>query len=86
MIKVNNLSFEIEEKKILNDINLNIKEGKIFGIIGPNGVGKTTLLRCLSGIYQATSCLLYTSAINAKKNITTAIDLDKGNIIFIKVC
>lgn len=55
MIKVNNLSFEIEEKKILNDINLNIKEGKIFGIIGPNGVGKTTLLRCLSGIYQATS-------------------------------
>ena len=42
MIKVNNLSFEIDENKILNDINLNIKEGKIFGIIGPNGVGKTT--------------------------------------------
>lgn len=55
MIRVNNLSFEIGEKKILNDINLNIRKGKIFGIIGPNGVGKTTLLRCLSGIYGTTT-------------------------------
>ncbi len=52
MIQVNNLSFKIDDKEILNDINLNINEGKIFGIIGPNGVGKSTLLRCLSGIYK----------------------------------
>lgn len=52
MIEINNLSFEIEGKKILKDINLKIKEGKIFGIIGPNGVGKTTLLRCMTGIYD----------------------------------
>lgn len=55
MIEVNNLSFEIEGKQILKNINLNIKEGKIFGIIGPNGVGKTTLLRCLTGIYNCSS-------------------------------
>lgn len=55
MIRVNNVSFEIDEKRILKDINLNIKEGTIFGIIGPNGVGKTTLLRCLSGIYNTTN-------------------------------
>lgn len=52
MIEVNNLSFEIEGKQILKDINLKINKGTIFGIIGPNGVGKTTLLRCLTGIYQ----------------------------------
>ncbi|MBN1038510.1 ABC transporter ATP-binding protein [Clostridium botulinum] len=52
MIQVDNLSFSIDEKEILKDINLNINEGKIFGIIGPNGVGKSTLLRCLSGIYK----------------------------------
>lgn len=55
MIQVNNLSFIIDEKEILKDVNLQIKEGKIFGIIGPNGVGKTTLLRCLSGIYKPTN-------------------------------
>lgn len=55
MIEVNNVSFEIDNKKILNDINLRIPEGKIYGIIGPNGVGKTTLLRCLTGIYETTT-------------------------------
>ena len=55
MIEISNLSFEIEGKKILKDINLKIEEGKIFGIIGPNGVGKTTLLRCMTGIYNNTS-------------------------------
>lgn len=54
MIEVNNLSFEIDDKEILKDVNLKIGEGKIFGIIGPNGVGKTTLLRCLTGIYNPT--------------------------------
>lgn len=54
MIEVNNLSFEINGKEILRDINLKIGKGKIFGIIGPNGVGKTTLLRCLTGIYNPT--------------------------------
>lgn len=55
MIEVNNLSFEIDGKEILKDINLKINKGKIFGIIGPNGVGKTTLLRCLTGIYNSSS-------------------------------
>lgn len=55
MIEVNNLSFEIDGKQILEDINIRIDKNKIFGIIGPNGVGKTTLLRCLTGIYKGTS-------------------------------
>jgi ABC-2 type transport system ATP-binding protein len=54
MIEVNNLSFEIDGKEILRDVNLKIGKGKIFGIIGPNGVGKTTLMRCLTGIYNPT--------------------------------
>lgn len=55
MIEINNVSFEVDDKKILNNINLKINEGKIFGIIGPNGVGKTTLLKCLTGIYKPTN-------------------------------
>ncbi|AJG98644.2 ABC transporter [Clostridium beijerinckii] len=55
MIEVNNLSFEIDGRQILENINIRIDKNKIFGIIGPNGVGKTTLLRCLTGIYKGTS-------------------------------
>ncbi len=58
VIEVNNISFEIDGRTILNDINLKIPEGKIYGIIGPNGVGKTTLLRCLTGIYETTKGLV----------------------------
>lgn len=52
MIEIKNLSVELEEKEILHNINLKMDKGKIYGIIGPNGVGKTTLIKSLVGIYK----------------------------------
>jgi len=49
-IKVNGLSYSIEENEILKDISFNVDDKKIVGIIGPNGSGKTTLLK---HIYRA---------------------------------
>lgn len=37
--------------RAINEINLEIKQGEVFGIIGPNGAGKSTLLRMMAGIY-----------------------------------
>ena len=37
------------EIKALNDLNLEVKEGEIFGLLGPNGAGKTTFLNILAG-------------------------------------
>ena len=48
MLKVCGLSKSFHGKKILNSINLEIKEGEIIAIIGPSGSGKSTLLRCLN--------------------------------------
>ena len=49
MLNINNLSAKIENKKILNGLNLNIKAGEIHAIMGPNGSGKSTLANVLSG-------------------------------------
>ncbi|MFP4662949.1 MAG: Fe-S cluster assembly ATPase SufC [Bacteroidales bacterium] len=49
MLKINNLHAEIEGKKILNGINLEVKPGEIHAIMGPNGSGKSTLASVLTG-------------------------------------
>lgn len=50
LYEIKNLSFSYNEKKVLNDISFTIKEGENLGIIGPNGCGKTTLLKEMTGI------------------------------------
>ena len=45
MIEVKNLSFSIENKKIIQDISIKVNQGQFIGIIGANGSGKSTLLK-----------------------------------------
>lgn len=50
MITINNLNFSYENEKIITDLSFEIQAGDYLGIIGPNGVGKSTLVKCLIGI------------------------------------
>ena len=56
-LQLENVSFVYpgSEKKVLNNINLHIKEGEKVAIVGENGSGKTTLLYLLLGIYEPTT-------------------------------
>jgi len=51
MIEIKQLSKNINNQQILQDINLTVPKGSIYGIIGPNGAGKTTLIRHMIGAY-----------------------------------
>lgn len=46
-IEFKNVSFEYEDKLILENLNFNVKQGGYIGIVGPNGCGKTTLLKLI---------------------------------------
>lgn len=64
MIIVKNLSKKFGNVKVLDNINLKIKDGEFFCIVGPSGCGKTTLLRIIAGLEKPTSGEVY---INSEK-------------------
>lgn len=61
VLKVSNLSFAYEKQKILEDINLSVKQGDFLAIIGPNGGGKSTLLKLILGINTTKNGLIESS-------------------------
>ena len=61
MITINNLSFSYGANAVLKNISMELLPGRIYGLLGENGVGKTTLLTLLCGL---------------KKPQTGSIDID----------
>lgn len=64
MIQIKDLGFSYGEKNVLKNIDMKLEEGRIYGLLGENGVGKTTLLTLLCGL---------------KKPQTGSIDIDDHN-------
>ena len=50
MITIKKLGFSYDDHVVLKDISMDLQEGKIYGLLGENGVGKTTLLTLLAGL------------------------------------
>lgn len=77
MIEIKNVSKSYKKgKKVIDDLNLKINNGEIFGFIGLNGAGKTTTIKMLTGILEIDEGEIlidgkstFTDAVEAKKNI-----------------
>lgn len=55
MIEINELNLKIKESLILSDVTMTMQEGKIYGLVGNNGSGKTMLMKCICGFVTPTS-------------------------------
>ena len=55
LLEIKDLNKSFDNKEILKDINLSIQSGKIIGLLGKNGVGKTTLIKLINDLLTPTS-------------------------------
>ena len=55
VLEVDDVSFAYEERRVIDDISFAIDRGELFGLIGPNGGGKTTLMKVMLGLLPPTT-------------------------------
>ena len=68
-IFINQLNFSYGDKEVLKDITLKIKKPSLISVIGSNICGKTTFIKCLSGVMSIEECVSIDDVVLNKKNI-----------------
>lgn len=80
VLEVKNISKSYKNKKVLDNFSLDVKNGEIISIIGPSGVGKSTLLRCINGLETLEKGeIIIDNKVN-KKKISKQANLEIGLI------
>ena len=52
VVKLENISFSFGERKVLENIDISVNQGEIVGLLGPNGVGKSTIFNLITGLIK----------------------------------
>ena len=52
ILKLQDISLSFQNRPILDNINFEINQGEIFGMLGPNGVGKSTIFNLITGLIK----------------------------------
>ena len=79
MVEIRNLTKTYGKYRALNNLNLHIDKGEIFGFVGPNGAGKTTTMRIICGLLQADWGEVYVDAKKIKLGQNTFSTVKKDN-------
>lgn len=67
LFEVKDISFSYNEEEIFSNISFSIEKGDVLCILGPNGTGKTTLIKCLNGLHDINSGEILINGKNIKK-------------------
>ncbi len=70
ILNINNLKFRYNSHNVLNNVSFSVEKGEVLVILGPNGVGKTTLLKCINSILKREKGDVY---INDKDTLNMSI-------------
>ena len=81
ILKVENLSVKLGNNLVLKDVNLEVEDGEMMGIVGISGVGKTTLLNSIIGFYPVLKgTISYYSSV--RKEYVSVLNLDECKSLF----
>ena len=67
LLKINNVEFAYSSAPVLNDISLDLEGPEFVSILGPNGVGKSTLIHCINKILSPTSGAVFIDGKDVKE-------------------
>ena len=67
ILKLEKISVYFNKRKILENLNINLQQGEILGLLGPNGVGKSTIFNIITGLIKPNYGAVYIN----NKNITS---------------
>lgn len=69
MIEIENVSLILDKKEILKDISVRFEQGKIHGLIGRNGSGKSMLMKCICGFVRPTTGKIWVDGKQVGKDV-----------------
>ncbi len=75
MIEIRNVSKRFGKLEVLKDVNLTCSPGQCIALIGPNGCGKTTLIKCILGMVLPTSGSIYFKGKNVSRDYKYRCDI-----------
>lgn len=65
-IEVKNLNFSYGDRQVLHDVSFQVEKGEFLSILGPNGVGKSTLFRCMLGLLSGYTGQVLVDGVDAR--------------------
>ena len=80
VLSINNITKTFGSRTAVNNVSFEIKKGEIYGLIGQNGAGKTTIIRIITGLCKPTSGTVYICGQNVQTHFQKAI-INVGAII-----